>query len=74
MQKRIREPGYVDYLNGENWRCSNSPTGAHHWVIGHQTTCKYCLAVRQFQTFTGRTTQKGNGKTEDSPDAQPIEK
>lgn len=35
---------YAAYLKGDSWKCSFSPTGAHHWMVGrHETVCKYCL-------------------------------
>ena len=36
--------------------CENSPTGAHHWVLGAPSStmageCKYCHAAREFRPF-----------------------
>jgi hypothetical protein len=46
---RLPRQAHAEYLNGDSWRCSRSPTGAHHWIIGSQTICKYCLTVNQSQ-------------------------
>ena len=46
MAKQIYKHEYDDYLKGDSWKCSSSPTGAHHWIIGKQTVCKYCLMVK----------------------------
>ena len=36
------------YIESGVWKCSKSPTGAHHWVIiGRQAKCKYCLKEEQ---------------------------
>jgi len=50
MVKHIRGQDYAEYLRGNSWRCSNSPTGAHYWIVGNQIVCKYCLMVKQSQT------------------------
>jgi len=50
MVKHIRGQDYAEYLEGNSWRCSKSPTGAHHWIVGNQIVCKYCLMVKQPQT------------------------
>jgi len=35
---------HAAYLKGDGWKCSSSPTGAHHWRVGrHESVCKYCL-------------------------------
>ena len=47
MVKHIRGQDYAEYLKGNSWRCSSSPTGAHHWIVGNQMVCKYCLMVKQ---------------------------
>jgi len=49
---------YEQYLTSDVWRCSNSPTGAHHWVeIQHAVGedfhtglwyCKYCMDGKKF--------------------------
>ena len=49
MTKYISSPGHAEYLKGDSWRCSSSPSGAHHWIIGGETICKYCLTVKQPQ-------------------------
>ena len=41
-------------VNGSS--CPDSPTGAHHWVLGAPSTtmsgrCKYCHAERAFRPF-----------------------
>ena len=39
---------YGKYINGQNWQCPNSPSGAHHWVQDSDNPnlwrCKYCEA------------------------------
>ena len=33
----------------ENWRCKQSPTGAHHWRIErHIGECRWCGEKREF--------------------------
>jgi len=35
------------------WRCSKSPTEAHHWVVVRQNmTCKYCSENRDLSLKT----------------------
>jgi len=36
MVKHIRGQDYAEYLKGNSWRCSNSSTGAHYWIVGNQ--------------------------------------
>lgn len=44
MIKQTHGFGYAEYLKGDAWRCGNSPTRAHHWMVGHHdSVCKYCL-------------------------------
>jgi hypothetical protein len=43
---------YTNYYNSESWKCKNSPTGAHFWILGpikykngmvvDTEKCKYC--------------------------------
>ena len=47
--KYIGRQDHAEYLKGDSWRCNSSPSGAHHWIIGSQTICKYCLTVKQPQ-------------------------
>jgi len=40
-----------EYLDGGTWKCVDSPTGAHHWIItntkhGKDMKCKYCPEIR----------------------------
>jgi hypothetical protein len=37
---------YVEYLEGDSWRCTKSPSRAHHWIVGNKTICKYCLKAK----------------------------
>lgn len=36
--------GYTNYMKQGNWRCEDSPSGAHHWTIDSQGEgeCRYC--------------------------------
>lgn len=44
MIRRNHGLDYAAYLKGDAWKCSLSPTGAHHWLVSRKdTTCKYCL-------------------------------
>lgn len=40
------------YYQTGNWRCANSPTGAHYWKIpsgkSQPSTCEYCPEERSF--------------------------
>jgi hypothetical protein len=35
---------YKEYILAGKWRCSHSPTGAHHWleIATNTWQCKYC--------------------------------
>lgn len=36
---------YINYLAGRSWQCTDSPSGAHHWVYDEKDKkfhCKYC--------------------------------
>jgi hypothetical protein len=48
MKKVFPKASYhAEYLAEEQWRCSKSPTEAHHWVVvGRRMTCKYCSESR----------------------------
>jgi len=40
------------YLESGSWKCSDSPTGAHHWIIkriktGKIMICKYCKNLQR---------------------------
>jgi hypothetical protein len=50
MVKHNHRQDYAEYLEGESWRCSKSPSKAHHWIVGSQTICKYCLIAKHPQT------------------------
>ncbi|MDD5704151.1 MAG: hypothetical protein PHU23_19125 [Dehalococcoidales bacterium] len=40
--------GEKEYIDSGSWKCSQSPSGAHHWIIEHnQMTCKHCQNIRQ---------------------------
>ena len=48
MVNYIRGQAYDEYLKGDSWRCSNSPTGAHCWLTErNQMVCKYCSKARR---------------------------
>lgn len=49
MVKRNHKQDYAEYLEGDSWRCSKSPSRAHHWIVGSQTICKYCLTAKHPQ-------------------------
>lgn len=40
------------YVAAGNWRCADSPTGAHYWKIpsgkNQPSTCEYCTEERNF--------------------------
>jgi hypothetical protein len=40
---------YAEYLEGDSWKCSKSPSRAHHWIVRGQTICKYCLTAKLSQ-------------------------
>jgi hypothetical protein len=46
MVKRNHRQDYAEYLEGDSWRCSKSPSKAHYWVVGSQTICKYCHTAK----------------------------
>ena len=40
--------GHREYIESGIWKCSQSPTGAHHWTGDEQTlTCKHCLKTQE---------------------------
>ena len=45
------------YIESGRWKCSSSPTNAHHWIDHHSDgifICKWCFDVRKFpRTFDG---------------------
>ena len=46
----------VDKKPSLNNVCANSPTNAHHWILGMPSAtmagiCKYCQASREFKPF-----------------------
>jgi hypothetical protein len=47
MEKHIFGQERAEYIKSNDWKCSISPTGAHHWIINRQTICKYCSKVEQ---------------------------
>jgi hypothetical protein len=49
MEKYSNAQDHAEYLKGTSWKCLNSPSGAHHWMIGNETICKYCHEVKQLE-------------------------
>lgn len=50
--KRIWAYSDTVYKNSEVWKCLQSPTGAHHWVIdGKLQHCQYCNVTKEIATF-----------------------
>jgi hypothetical protein len=42
-QRSVKISENKEFIDSERWKCSKSPTGAHHWMIcSDQMTCKYC--------------------------------
>ena len=41
-----------EYIESDRWKCNESPTRAHHWIIlnkiGH---CKYCGLHKNYDTL-----------------------
>ena len=48
MRNMLTKANYrTQYLAEGQWRCSQSPTEAHYWVVVSQgMTCKYCSESR----------------------------
>jgi hypothetical protein len=43
-----------EYIDSGRWKCDESPSGAHHWIIIHdQMTCKHCAENRKVLDYTG---------------------
>ena len=62
MIKQPHRYEYAEYLKGDSWKCSPSPTGAHHWIIGRQIVCKHCLVVKPSTLMLeGTTPQRVDG-------------
>ena len=54
------------YIKSGLWRCSESPTGAHYWIITDKMRCKYCDEERQLgegKTSFAITVQSSQTKT-----------
>lgn len=50
--KVVKVAHYSEYLTSELWKCSQSPTGAHYWLIVNQgMTCKYCSEIRLLKKY-----------------------
>jgi hypothetical protein len=42
-QRSMKVSENQEYFTSDRWKCSKSPSGAHHWIIkSDQMTCKYC--------------------------------
>ena len=45
-----RQRSAREYIESGAWKCSQSPTGSHHWVVkGRKMECKYCKKVRSLE-------------------------
>ena len=47
------EKKYAKYLRSGCWICTDSPTGAHHWIEDHEEkqgtfVCIHCREVKEF--------------------------
>jgi len=39
---------HKNYVRGKHWKCPDSPTGAHHWLIDDASMrCRWCGIVRE---------------------------
>ncbi len=37
-----------EYIESDRWKCNESPTKAHHWIIsGKGIVCKYCSETKE---------------------------
>ena len=58
MDSETYRPGLISHLDKKYvesgiWKCSDSPTGAHHWVYTSDSwVCRYCKGVKR--TFDSR--------------------
>lgn len=44
--KRFMSPGEKEYIVSGNWKCTESPTGAHWWDCNVKpSVCKICAKV-----------------------------
>ena len=42
---------YQEYLIEDRWKCSHSPTGAHHWKIDNdKMKCAWCHKSKKVST------------------------
>lgn len=47
-QREMWDRAHQRYLESGVWKCSLSPTGAHHWIGDEVSlTCKYCKKVTE---------------------------
>ena len=39
---------YAEYLKNKHWKCRDSPSGAHYWIIDdNYMVCKYCGKINK---------------------------
>ena len=58
------------YMESGSWRCSDSPTGTHHWIItrvktGEIITCKYCKETRRLSRANSLKLRSNKGALPD---------
>jgi hypothetical protein len=42
-QGSINAADNKEFISSGRWKCEQSPSGAHHWIIiSYEMTCKYC--------------------------------
>jgi hypothetical protein len=48
MEYIVPSRSYEEYKKSGVWKCKDSPTGAHHWIISdHIWRCIYCDGIKQ---------------------------
>lgn len=54
--QRHKSP-YQEYLVSDDWKCKDSPSGAHHWVenrtLHKDHSCFQCVHCREERLFNG---------------------
>jgi hypothetical protein len=51
VQRSIKVTDNQEYMASDRWKCSKSPSGAHHWMIhSGEMICKYCELIKPMDT------------------------
>lgn len=52
---------YKDYVKSKSWKCKQSPSGAHYWIVKEwNMKCKYCNSHKRIDKLQVRVDLKLN--------------